>query len=176
MHKLTLAVLLALALVVGFAQAHSVYKWVDDQGNVHYSDHPHPGAEKVRLPKTQTYAPPSTSGMPAPPPLPPAAPAASYTQFTIASPGSQASLWYTDEVTVSVNVSPELKSGDTITYHLDSQSLGPTQATSVTFKNIPRGEHTASATLNAANGASMSAGPVTFYVKQKTILGPKPPL
>lgn len=175
MHKLTLVVFLALALVIGFAQAQSVYKWVDAQGNVHYSDHPHPGAEKVQLPKTQTYAPPSTSGMPAPPPLPPAAPMTGYSQFTITSPGNQATLWYTHEVTVSVTVVPELRQGDTITYHMDSRSLGPTQSTSVTFKDIPRGDHTASATLNAENGASMSAGPVTFYVNQKTILGPKPP-
>ncbi|MGH8283881.1 MAG: DUF4124 domain-containing protein [Gammaproteobacteria bacterium] len=175
MHKLMLAVLLALVFGLGFAQAQSVYKWVDAQGNVHYSDHPHAGAEKVQLPKTQTYVPPSTSGMPAARPRPPAAPTAGYTQFAITSPASQGNLWYTHEVTVSVSVTPDLKHGDTITYHLDGQSIGPTQDTSVTFKDTPRGEHTASATLNAANGASMSAGPVIFYVHQKTILGPKPP-
>ncbi|MGB9428437.1 MAG: DUF4124 domain-containing protein [Gammaproteobacteria bacterium] len=175
MYKLAFTLLLALVLGAGFAQAQSVYKWVDDQGNVHYTDHPHPGAEKVQLPKTQTYAPPSVSDMPAPPPLPPTAPMAGYTQFTLASPGSQANLWYTHEVTVSVSVAPELRNGDTITYHLDGQTIGPTGNTSVTFKDVPRGEHTASATLNAANGASMSAGPVTFYVQQKSILAPKPP-
>lgn len=175
MYQFTLVILLALILGMGFAQAQSVYKWVDAQGNVHYTDHPHAGAEKVQLPKTQTYAPPSMADMPAAQPLPPVAPTAGYTQFAITAPGSQANLWYTHEVTVSVSVSPELRSGDTITYRLDGQSIGPTRDTSVTFKDIPRGEHTAVATLNAANGASKSAGPVSFYVHQKTVLGPKPP-
>jgi hypothetical protein len=168
--------MLAIALAVGATLAHSdtVYRWVDAQGNVHYSDHPHRGAAKVMLPQTQTYAPPSVGQMPAPE-LPAAKPTAGYSQFSVAAPANQATLWYVHEVTVSVNLSPQLRSGDTITYHLDGKSIGPTQATSVTFKNVDRGEHTASATLNAANGATMSTGPVTFYVRQKSILAPKPP-
>lgn len=175
MSKWVFTILVALVLGIGLAQADTVYRWVDAQGNVHYSDHPHPGASKVLLPQTQTYAPPAAAQMSAPEPLPAAAPTAGYSQFTLASPGNQATLWYVHEVTVSVNVSPDLRSGDTITYHLDGKTIGPTQATSVTFKDVERGEHTVSATLNAANGASMSAGPVTFYVRQKSVLAPKPP-
>ncbi|MGA9853148.1 MAG: DUF4124 domain-containing protein [Gammaproteobacteria bacterium] len=176
MNKLIPLVLLALVAGVGFAQAQTVYKWVDAQGNVHYTDHPQPGAEKVQLPKSQTYAPPSMADMPAAQPLPPTAPTAGYTAFAIASPSNQANLWYTHEVTVSVSVSPELRSGDSFTYHLDGTTIGPTADTSVTFKDVSRGQHTASATLNAGNGASMSAGPVTFYIHQKSTLAPKPPL
>lgn len=176
MWKPILAVVLALVAGIALAQSNTVYRWVDAQGNVHYSDHPHPGASKVMLPQTQTFAAPmagqASSG---PPPLPAAAPTAGYSQFNLAAPASQATLWYVHEVTVSVNVSPELRSGDTITYHLDGKNIGPTEATSVTFKDVERGEHTASATLNAANGATMSAGPVTFYIRQKSILAPKPP-
>lgn len=113
--------------------------------------------------------------MPAAEPLPPAAPTAGYSQFTLATPANQATLWYTHEVTVSVTLSPELRSGDTITYRLDGKSIGPTQATSVTFKDVERGEHTVSATLNAANGGTMSAGPVTFFVRQKSVITHKPP-
>lgn len=175
MAKCIAVIFFALVVAAGFARADTVYRWVDAQGNVHYSDHPHPGASKVRLPPTQTYAPPQIGQSPAPEPLPPAAPTAGYSQFTLASPGKEATLWYVHEVTVTVNLSPDLRSGDTITYHLDGKTIGPTQATSVTFKDVDRGEHTASATLNAANGASMSTGPVTFYVRQKSILSPKPP-
>ena len=175
MSKWALIILLATALGAGFAQADTVYKWVDAQGNVHYSDHPHPGAVKVLVPQTQTYAAPSMENMPAPSPLPPSAPTAAYSAFALASPASQATLWNVREVTVSVSLTPELRSGDSITYHLDGQTIGPTEATSVTFKDVERGEHKASATLNAANGASMNAGPVTFYTRQKSVLAPKPP-
>lgn len=178
MVKAITATLFILMFCTGLAvHADAVYKWVDDQGNVHYSDHPRPGAQKVQLPKTQTYQPPSTADMPTTP-----APEASteitttgYQQLNIASPASQATLWYVDEVPVSVSLTPALRSGDTLTYHLDGQTIGPTTDASVTFKNIQRGEHSVSVTLNAANGATLSAGPVTFFVQQKSILSPKPP-
>lgn len=175
MLKWILTIVAALAIGTALAQSGIVYRWVDAQGNVHYSDHPHPGASKVMLPQTQTFAPPALGQMPASQPLPPAAPTAGYTQFNLSAPTSEATLWYVHEVTVSVSLSPELRSGDTITYHLDGKTIGPTQATSVTFKDVDRGEHKASATLNAANGASMSAGPVTFYIRQKAVLAPRPP-
>ncbi len=176
MYRMVSIILLAFFLGAGMAQADGIYRWVDAQGNVHYSDHPHPGSQKVRLPRTQTYAPPSLTAadMPAAPSQASAAvPTAAYTRFSITSPANQANLWYVHQVTVSVSVSPSLQSGDTITYHLDGQTIGPTANTSATFKHVYRGTHTASATLNAANGAGLSAGPVTFYVHQKTILGPK---
>ena len=178
MYKTTLAIFLVFILILstGLTRADAVYKWVDAQGNIHYTDHPIPGAQKVKLPKTQTYAAPSSTGMPTlPAPASTAAPTAAYAQFSITAPASQANLWYADEVTVSVSLSPELRPGDTLTYELDGQTIGPTSDTSVTFKGVPRGEHTVSATLNATNGGSMSAGPITFYIKQKTALGPKPP-
>lgn len=175
MWKLVLAVVIALTMGAAIGQADTVYRWVDAQGNVHYSDHPHPGATKVTLPQTQTFAPPMTAKTRAPEPPPAAAPTTDYSQFSLAAPANQATLWYVHEVTVSVSLAPPLRPGDSITYHLDSKTIGPTDATSVTFKDVDRGEHTASAMLNAVNGASMSAGPVTFYVRQKSILAPKPP-
>jgi Domain of unknown function (DUF4124) len=175
--KVLTAIMFTLSWGVFLAvQADTVYKWVDDQGNVHYSDHPRPGAEKVQLPKTQTYQPVSTADMPtAAPEASTLAPTTGYKQFAITSPANQATLWYVDQVTVSVSLTPNLRSGDTLTYHLDSLSIGPTTETTVTFKDVPRGEHSVSVTLNAANGASLSASPVIFYVRQKSILGPKPP-
>lgn len=174
MKRWWLPVILGLALGVGLAQAQTVYRWTDPQGNVHYSDHPHPGADKVVLPQTQTYAPPPTANFAPSQSLPPAPPTAGYTSFTLASPGSEATLWYTHEVTVSVALKPALRGGDTITYHLDGKSIGPTTATAVTFKDVVRGEHKASATLTAGNGVTMTAGPVIFFVRQKSILSPKP--
>lgn len=175
MWKLVLAVGIVLVMGAAIGQSDTVYRWVDAQGNVHYSDHPHPGSTKVALPQTQTFAPPMTAKARAPEPPPAATPAADYSQFTLASPANQATLWYVHEVTVSVNLMPQLRPGDTITYRLDGKTIGPTEATSVTFKDVDRGEHTASAELNVVNGASMKTGTVTFYVRQKSILAPKPP-
>ncbi|MGH8293570.1 MAG: DUF4124 domain-containing protein [Gammaproteobacteria bacterium] len=175
MWKLVLAVAIALVMGAAIGQSETVYRWVDAQGNVHYSDHPHPGAAKVTLPQTQTFASPMTAKARAPEPPSPAAPTADYSQFSLASPANEATLWYMHEVTVSVALVPQLRPGDTITFHLDGKTIGPTEATSVTFKDVDRGEHTASAELNAVNGASLKTGTVTFYIRQKSILAPKPP-
>ncbi|MGH8399705.1 MAG: DUF4124 domain-containing protein, partial [Gammaproteobacteria bacterium] len=53
-----LIILLLLAMTT-FAQADQVYKWVDAQGNVHYSDKPHPGAQKVKIAPPQSYSAPN---------------------------------------------------------------------------------------------------------------------
>lgn len=176
--------MLVLVLTLGVApagRADQVYKWVDAQGNVHYTDHPHPGAQKVQLPKTQTYQPPSMEGSgntavsQVPPPPLAGASTTIYKEFSISSPADKATLWYVDQVPVTVSLSPALHSGDTLTYHLDDQSIGPTSQTMVTFKDVHRGEHSLSVTLKAADGATRTAGPVTFYVRQKSIISPKPP-
>ena len=37
------------------AVAATVYKWVDENGVVHYSDQPHPNAQKIHVQAAQTY-------------------------------------------------------------------------------------------------------------------------
>jgi hypothetical protein len=56
MNKLALACGLMLALGTGLAAADQVYKWVDDQGHVHFSQTPPPGT-KVQA-QSVTVAPP----------------------------------------------------------------------------------------------------------------------
>jgi hypothetical protein len=43
------AVVLAALLVAGAAAADKVYRWVDRQGQVHYSDQPAPNAQEVEI-------------------------------------------------------------------------------------------------------------------------------
>ncbi len=180
MYKAILLLVFTLALGIGLAcHADAVYKWVDDQGNVHYTDHPHPGAKKVQLPKTQTYQSPAVNGgvLPAQNAAPQATEGATsgYKQLSITSPANDANLWYVDQVPVSVSITPALHNGDTLTYHLDDKSIGPTTDTTVTFKEVERGEHAVSVTLNSTSSTSLSAGPVKIFIHQKTIISPKPP-
>ena len=46
-----------LLLVCSVALAATVYRWVDEDGVVHYSDQPHPNAEKLQVHAAQTYKP-----------------------------------------------------------------------------------------------------------------------
>src|SRR5262252_10689165 len=53
MVRRTLFTLISFACSVALAT--TVYKWVDENGVVHYSDQPHPNAEKVHVQAVQTY-------------------------------------------------------------------------------------------------------------------------
>jgi|SRR5579871_1586621 len=167
-------VLISLLALTSMVAADPLYKWVDDQGNVHYSDRPQPGAQKIVLPKASTYtAPPVVQ--PAPPPD--AANAQqqysfqSYTQLAVSSPKDQDTLWNTDTVTVSVVLTPALQSGDTLTISVDGKSQ-TVAGTSATFTQLERGEHDVTVSVNGNHG-TLTAQSV-FYIQHAT--QKKPPL
>ena len=172
MQRLT-ALLLALVLIPSVGVADAMYKWVDAQGNVHYSDKPAPGATKVDVPKARTFTPPleaapaqnsetrSRQSQPQP------RVAGGYTAISISSPQDQQTLWNVPSVTVSVSLQPSLQPGDSVTITLDGASQ-TVQGTSATFAEVDRGQHTVTASVGG-----VSAPPVTFFV-QKTS-GKKPP-
>jgi hypothetical protein len=173
MHRLT-ALFLAFLLIPSLGTADTMYKWVDAQGNVHYSDKPAPGASKIDVPKARTFTPPVVAAPPeensnigqAGKNRPRQQAPTSYT-ISISSPQDQETLWNVPSVTVSVSVSPALHSGDSVTITLDGTSK-TVAGTSATFNDIDRGEHTAMASINGTSAAA-----VTFFV-QKTS-GKKPP-
>ncbi len=167
-----LLLLLALSALPAVC-ADTLYKWVDDQGNVHYSDKPQPGATKLHLPKPTTFAPPDVA-MPAKaagsetqkPPT-----AAGYTSFEIASPSDEQTFWNVQSVTVTLAVQPALHPGDTVTISLDDKTQGPVNTVSATFDGLDRGEHVVHATLQQARGGTIIAKPVTFYIQRSTQKG-----
>src|ERR1700758_757028 len=63
-----------LCLLCSLALAATVYKWVDENGIVHYSDQPHPNAQKIGVQPAQTYKAGEIPAAPGGPPAPPAAP------------------------------------------------------------------------------------------------------
>jgi len=169
MRRLT-ALFLVFLLIPSLGAADAMYKWVDAQGNVHYSDKPAPGATKIDVPKARTFTPPpvaapegNSSNARQNQPRQPRAPT-SYS-IGINSPQDQETLWNVSSVTISASVSPALRSGDSVNFTLDGASKTVT-GTSASF-DVDRGEHTATASIN---GASAS---VTFFV-QKTS-SKKPP-
>jgi hypothetical protein len=176
-HTGLIIILLALA-ATGLVQADQVYKWVDAQGNVHYSDKPHPGAAKVKIAPPQSYAAPvPNEGVEGGDRRPTKADTKAHHQYevSVTSPKPDSTIWDTRSVTVSVKVSPGLAPGDMLTFELDGKQRGPLASTSVTFDDLDRGQHSVSATLNTADGQTIEAAPVTFYLRQATVFRGKPP-
>lgn len=100
---------LLLCLWVSAAQSQTVYRVVDEQGNVTFTDNPERGGEVMTLaplPSVSTSPPPVTSsprrqGHPGQPFMP-------YDRFVIEVPRAEASL-QNDHTAVVVNVAPPLR-------------------------------------------------------------------
>jgi hypothetical protein len=161
------------------AVAATVYKWVDDNGVVHYSDQPHENAQKVELKAPQTYSAPKTS---TPPPLPtrgPAKQAPVYQTCAVSEPANDQVFMNTSEVTAGVSVQPTLRPGDSVVVTLDGQNVPGVPASGGQFLISPvdRGTHTIQMAVKDASGATVcSSASVTFHVQQPSLLSPTRPV
>jgi len=156
-----------------------VYKWTDASGVVHFSDQPVPGAEKIVTAGTNTMKASSPPG--APPGVPGSARADSTpaTQvFQITSPAPGQSFFGDELVAVRLDLSPPLRPGQTITWHLNGKELEEqgTTATQFTLPRLDRGTYAIAATItDQQTGESQSTASVSFFVRQPTELAPLRP-
>jgi hypothetical protein len=164
MHRLA-ALFLVVFLIPSLGVADTLYKWVDAQGNVHYSDKPAPGATRINIPKAATFTPPQVAK--------PAAAGAGqnnqkafsgYTAISIVSPQDQATVWNTTSVTVSVSLTPSLQKGDSVTIALDG-AVQTVAGYAATFDNLDRGTHMITASIVGPTG-TVNAPSVTFYIQR----------
>lgn len=160
-------------LCLATAAQGAVYRWVDKEGNVVFSDRPQPGAEEVRVPTPSLYEAPR---LPAPAGgAPSAASGPRYSQVAVILPENDATIRdNTGQVRVEVRVVPALDSraGDRVLILLDDQIQGgPLATTRVTLAGVDRGTHTLQARVVDADGAELLAsGSVTFHMHQASVL------
>lgn len=169
-----------LILLAATAVRADIYKSVNDQGEVVYSDQPTPSAKRLKLPELTTYkAPPltnfSTSSAPGTKPV-----ASPYKDVKILEPQNDATIRNNQGVvSVQVALNPPLltKSGHKIQYYLNGEPHGtPIASTTINFSNLGRGTYTLSAAVVDASGAVLtSATPVIFYLHRESILNPNRP-
>jgi Domain of unknown function (DUF4124) len=168
---------LGLSLLAAFAvQAAVVYKWVDADGVVHFSDQPSPGAEKIFTSSssagTVTSAPRSPGGAPQAP-RGVAASGLGYTEFSIASPVNDQTFFGDDVIAVHLNLEPSLKPNQSITWHLNGKQLD-TEATAFSLPRLDRGTYALAATItDQQTSESQSSNSVTFFVRQPSALAPQ---
>lgn len=166
------------------AQA-QIYRWVDDNGNVVYSDEPHPQAETVDLPPSTTYTPVDAEAetddiLKLTPPEADEAKAQQQSevpnyQLRIIAPADDESIWVNNgNVTVSMIVEPELNSerGDLVQLQLDGNNVGePQAATSFQLSNLSRGSHNVTAMVTDNSGVTLaSSATVTFHLHRASKL------
>ncbi len=161
--------------------AAEVYRWVDETGQVHFSDVPHEGAESVTLPEAQTFSTPVQpqvqrtveDGQDA------GQEEAGYSSVRITNPKPGEVLWSTGGlVNVSVSTQPKLRRDHILIIYLDGQEVdsltGPKRQTGLT--NVFRGEHTLRTDIRDREGRVFAeSDSVAFTVKQTSIQNPNNP-
>jgi hypothetical protein len=178
-------VLILLAFLVGSAaSATDVYRWVDANGQIHYSDQWRPGAEKIRIAtesavsgaaQAEQRATTGGTGQQSP------AAARSqnrYESLEIARPAQEEVLWNIEgQLPVSVRVTPALQPGDSLRLYLDgNQQEMPAGSTDVQLQEVFRGAHTLKAQVVNEAGVVMIESPTTtFAVRQTSLLNPVRP-
>ncbi len=182
--------LLALSLLAGsFFMAAAVaasgqpviYRWVDDNGTVHYSDAPPPDkpAQEADLPgitvvparhfkqkpskadKQDSQEKDSTEKN-----------LADLSQIKLVRPKPEENLWGTGgTVTAEVDFPGRLPRGYAIQFVLDGKPLKPVRKKVYVIKEVIRGEHTLYAQIIEVSSGTVLAktDPVTFYLKQATV-------
>ncbi|MDP9010666.1 MAG: DUF4124 domain-containing protein [Pseudomonadota bacterium] len=163
-------------------QAAVVYKWVDADGVVHYSDQASPGAEKIFTSSSTSAAATSGSRPPpgsrqAPATAGPATTGLGYSEFTITSPVSDQAFFGDDVIAVHLSLAPTLKPNQGITWHLNGKQLDfPPDAVSFPLPHLDRGTYALAATItDQRTGESQSSNTVTFFVRQPSALSPLSP-
>jgi hypothetical protein len=173
-----LVALSLLALGSGVSAA-IMYRWVDAQGVVHYSDTPHPGAEQIQLSGAQTYhGTPAPAGGPsaATPPVEPTV--APYQSCAITQPNPDTALYAPEAVDVSVRVIPSLRAGDQVSVSADGAPLPPTSPDGFNYQVLQpeRGTHNLSAQVRDASGTVVCSSAVSFSIQRPSVNTPGSPV
>lgn len=160
----------------GDSGATTTYRWVDAQGVVHYSDTPQPGAQKLEIAPAQTFQPTPVPTAQRGESLAPGS--GQYTSCVITQPQSQQSFYAPESVPVTLELAPDLRSGDHVQVSFDGQSVSPTDDSGLNFQiDMPvRGQHTVAAVVVDSGGKTVcTSAPVTFFVRRPSVLSPQSP-
>lgn len=172
MNKLILAVVFMLTICTSYAQ---IYKWVDSQGVVHFSDHPHPGSEQIKIPETQSYSSPVLKTGDEPQKNEKTEINASehkYTKISIMQPLNEATIRNNQgSVVVSVELEPVLQEGDNLQIIFDGTPLGDPQPNLIFQLNgIYRGSHTlAVQVINSTGEVIQTSDSITIFMQRPRV-------
>ena len=179
-------IVLSLTLVAAPLSA-QVYKTVDKDGNVIYTDQPpKDGSRPIELKPISVIEAPTYET---------AAPAGygdaageeakekplrflrnHYKDFAIVSPRSEEAVWYSQEViTVAWGTGNPVEPGMQVTVTVDGARQTPTSERVIPITGLERGEHTVTAELKDARNRSIAtATSITFFVRQPNIYTNRP--
>ena len=158
-------------LVAAGLPAAEVYRWTDDDGVVHYSDQPHPGAEKIYLAEPNSSRALSSARKRTDGTEPTASPDfVKYESLAVTAPVAEETLWNIEAVlNVTVSVNPALQPGHQLRVYFDGTPQ-MVAGTSFQLQEVWRGSHNLQAEIIDGTGKLMiRSKPIRFYVQQSTV-------
>lgn len=168
-------ILITLLTLLAFPAAAEIYKHVNKNGNVTFSDEPQSGSEEVKIRPVTTITLPKMrdleakqqqagqSGQENP---------NRYERVAFKAPEDNASFWSGGgEVEFQVSSSPSLKRGHRFEVDLDGQPVGQNPSGTFTVRNMDRGTHTASVFVVDGQGQRVQSGDsITFTVHRPSVI------
>ncbi len=169
--RLPLIATFSLLLIQGhYAQSAEVYKWVDENGTVHFGDQPTEKAEKITVEPVVTM----------PFPEAPAEFKANVTEKKKVVPAYTVSIINpihdsafqsgNGDLFIEVKTEPALKKDDTLIYRLDGQTIYQGTALTQTTQNLDRGTHTLSIEAVTKTGKAEGSATSTFTIHRPTVI------
>jgi hypothetical protein len=149
-----------------------VYKWVDEDGNIHYSDRsPQDGAEAMELPKGMYYTPPPLPTRSADRADAEQPEQEGYGELVITQPEMNETIRNNEGlVRVVYNLEPGLVAGDQFKLILDGQELQDRVTdTSVVLNNIERGSHTLKVQVVNGGVVMATSQSVVFHLRKESV-------
>lgn len=163
------------ALCASLAHA-EVYKWVDEQGEIHFGDQPpsRESAEKVKLPKAQVYRPrpvPADEEGEASPEEQ-TAPFEGYETVAILQPSNGGTVRSNEQkVTVFISLKPDLQPGHKVSLLLDGSVIGAGAVNApLDLTGVARGSHTLQVRVAGETGQILiESATVSFTLRQSGV-------
>jgi hypothetical protein len=170
----TRPILVLFGLLATAAVSADVWRWIDDDGVVHFSDTPRAGAELVDVSESSRSTGARVYRSAAPNSSDDAAAATEqvfkYESLSISSPGAEETLWNIEgTLSVSLSLSPGLQAGHQVRVYFNGE---PTlvNSTNFTLDEVHRGVHNIQAEVLDATGRLMIRSTSNrFYVQQNRV-------
>ena len=165
-------ILLGTTLTSSFSAA-QIYKYVDKDGNVVYTDKPGDNREAMHLQPLPTISLPKPGQQ-----LRPAnaqsqkSSGVAYDQLQFTSPKDNSAFWSGNgNFVISVEATPSLRVGDKFKVTYDGKSLGTNTSGAFPVQHADRGTHTASVSVVNLKGDEVQSGPtITFTVHRPSVI------
>ena len=174
-----IALVLAGLLLSLAALPQDIYRWVDRNGVVHYSDQPGaPNAELIELAQpANTYESDATAGDSSEP-EDDAPEIARYDSLSIVSPTPDQAFFGADaSVPVTAEIGGTLQPDHSLVFFVNGNRTEAADGQGIVLTNLERGTHFLRASILDRNGQPViTSQQITFHIRQPSIQNPRNPL